>query len=143
MSNGLPQGASASSEGSTTPAGASGGAACRVDAPGLRVTVAYSPAARECHEWTLCLEEGATVLQALRASGLAAAFPALDPATAAVGVWGRAAPLDQRLRDRDRVEIYRPLSVDPKRARRERFRAQGSRTAGLFADKKAGAKAGS
>ena len=113
-----------------------------MSAPKLRVTVAYSPAARECHEWALCLEEGATVQHALHASGLAAAFPALDVAAAAVGIWGRAARLDQRLRERDRVEIYRPLRVDPKRARRERFRTQGSRTAGLFADKKAGAKAG-
>ena len=108
----------------------------------MRVTVVYSPAARECHEWELCLDEGATVLDALHASGLAAAYPALDLATAALGVWGRAAPADQRLHERDRVEVYRPLSVDPKLARRERFRRQGSRTTGLFADRKAGAKAG-
>lgn len=127
-----PQGAQASQE-----------AACLMSARKLRVTVVYSPAARECHEWTLCLEEGATVLHALRASGLAAAFPGLDFAAAAVGVWGRAARLDQPLRERDRVEIYRSLIVDPKRARRERFRRQGSRTAGLFANRKAGAKAGS
>ena len=79
---------------------------------------------------------------ALDASGLRAAFPSLDPDAMAVGVWGRAAPLDQGLLERDRVEIYRPLLVDPKTARRERFRAQGVRAAGLFAKKNAGKKAG-
>jgi putative ubiquitin-RnfH superfamily antitoxin RatB of RatAB toxin-antitoxin module len=40
------------------------------------------------------------------------------------------------------VEIYRPLRVDPKVARRERFVKQGARTAGLFVKKRPGAKAG-
>jgi putative ubiquitin-RnfH superfamily antitoxin RatB of RatAB toxin-antitoxin module len=44
--------------------------------------------------------------------------------------------LEQRVRDGDRIEIYRPLKVDPKVARRERFRKQGSRSAGLFARKR-------
>ncbi|MDH5708755.1 MAG: RnfH family protein, partial [Hylemonella sp.] len=48
----------------------------------------------------------------------------------------------QVLRDLDRVELYRPLKVDPKVARRERFARQGARGAGLFASKRAGAKAG-
>lgn len=109
----------------------------------MRVTVAYSPAPREVREWELDLEEGATVSQALRASGLATEFPALDLESAALGVWGRKAVPGQRLRERDRVEVYRPLQVDPKLARRERFRRQGSRAAGLFAKKKAGSGAGS
>jgi uncharacterized protein len=46
------------------------------------------------------------------------------------------------LGDRDRVEIYRPLQVDPKMARRERFRRQGARAAGLFARKREGGKPG-
>jgi putative ubiquitin-RnfH superfamily antitoxin RatB of RatAB toxin-antitoxin module len=108
----------------------------------LRVTVAYSPGPRECHEWPVCLEEGATVMQALLASGLATACPDLDLAAAGIGVWSRPAQPDQPLRDRDRIEVYRPLQVDPKVARRERFRKQGARAAGLFAGKKAGAKAG-
>ena len=85
---------------------------------------------------------GATVLQALQASGLAAAFPDLDLREAGVGIWGRKARLEQLLRDRDRVEVYRPLMVDPKLARRERFRKQGARAAGLFARKRPGAKPG-
>ena len=58
------------------------------------------------------------------------------------GIWGRKARLQQLLRDGDRVELYRPLQVDPKVARRERFARQGARAAGLFAKKRAGAKAG-
>jgi putative ubiquitin-RnfH superfamily antitoxin RatB of RatAB toxin-antitoxin module len=84
------------------------------------------------------LADGGTVLQALQASGLQAEFPELDLNSAAVGVWARQARLDQVLRDQDRVEVYRPLKIDPKLARRERFRKQGVRSAGLFARKKNG-----
>lgn len=106
------------------------------------VTVVYSPRPREVREWLLELPPGAIVGQALRASGLAAEFPLLDLDTAAIGVWGRPARMNQPLRDRDRVEVCRPLQVDPKVARRERFRSQGSRTAGLFSKKRPGAKSG-
>jgi putative ubiquitin-RnfH superfamily antitoxin RatB of RatAB toxin-antitoxin module len=102
----------------------------------FRVTVLYSPAPREVHEWPVVLAPGATVLQALQACGLQAAFPELDLHHAVVGVWGRKARLDQVVRESDRIEIYRPLKVDPKLARRERFRKQGVRAAGLFARKK-------
>jgi uncharacterized protein len=108
----------------------------------LRVTVLYSPAPRTVHEWAISLPPGATVFQALEASGLREAFPGVDLRSAMVGVWGRKARLEQALRDDDRVEIYRPLEVDPKLARRERFRKQGARAAGLFARKRNGAKPG-
>ena len=108
----------------------------------MSVTVLYSPAAREVREWELMLPPGATVRQALEASGVAPLLADADLASIAVGVWGHKARLDQVLRDRDRVEIYRPLLVDPKLARRERFRSQGVRAAGLFARKKPGAGPG-
>lgn len=108
----------------------------------IRVTVLYSPAPREVREWALALAPGATVLQALEASGLPALAPELDLRHAAVALWGRGAAQEARLRDGDRVEVLRPLQVDPKVARRERFRKQGSRTAGLFAGKPAGAGRG-
>jgi len=59
-----------------------------------------------------------------------------------VGVWGRRGSLDQTLRPDDRVEVYRPLTVDPKQARRARFREQGARSAGLFAKRRPGSKSG-
>jgi putative ubiquitin-RnfH superfamily antitoxin RatB of RatAB toxin-antitoxin module len=102
----------------------------------IRAVVLYSPAPREVHEWPVVLAPGSTVLQALQACGLQATFPEIDLRSALVGVWGRKAGLQQVLRDGDRVEIYRPLKVDPKLARRERFRKQGVRAAGLFARRK-------
>lgn len=108
----------------------------------IEVTVAYSPTAREVREIVLRLPPETTVAQALRASGLDALYPDLDWPAAAVGIWGRKAGQDQLLRDKDRVEIYRPLRVDPKVARRERFAKQGARTTGLFARQRPGAKTG-
>lgn len=105
----------------------------------MRVTVAHSPAPRQVREQVLELPAGATALQALEAAGLAAEY---GKGGLALAVWGRKAVPGQVLRERDRVEILRPLKVDPKVARRERFRKQGARAAGLFAKKRAGAKPG-
>lgn len=109
----------------------------------IQVTVLYSPGAREIHEWKLSLPAGATLLQALHASGLGQSVPDAEIAGLPVGVWGHKARLDHVLRECDRVEIYRPLQIDPKLARRERFRKQGVRAAGLFARPKADKTAGS
>lgn len=108
----------------------------------VSVTVAYAPAAREVREICVHLPAGSTVRQAIEASGLCALFPQLDLSGGAVGIAGRKVPLDQVLREHDRVEIWRPLQVDPKLARRERFGRQGARTAGLFAQRRPGGKAG-
>lgn len=110
--------------------------------PAISVTVMYSPQARTVHVWGLVLPAGATVLQALQASGLPEVWPDIDLGSVVTGVWGRKATLDQPLREHDRVEVYRPLTVDPKLARRERFRKQGARAAGLFARKRDGSKPG-
>jgi putative ubiquitin-RnfH superfamily antitoxin RatB of RatAB toxin-antitoxin module len=112
------------------------------DVPPLLVTVAYSPEPREVRQWPVRLSPGATVLDALRASGMAGDFPALQISSMTVGVWGKKAAHDQLLADGDRVEVCRPLRVDPKVARRERFRLQGTRSAGLFASRRPGAKPG-
>jgi putative ubiquitin-RnfH superfamily antitoxin RatB of RatAB toxin-antitoxin module len=58
------------------------------------------------------LEPGATVRSALLAAGM--------PLDQAVGIYGCRVTLDARLADGDRVEIYRPLRLDPKEARRRR-----------------------
>ena len=108
----------------------------------VQVTVVYSPHARDVREVTLQLMASSTVFQALQGSGLLQQFPAIDLQTSLIGIWGRKVSLNQSLRENDRVEIYRSLTVDPKVARRERFAKQGARTAGLFSQKRAGAKAG-
>jgi putative ubiquitin-RnfH superfamily antitoxin RatB of RatAB toxin-antitoxin module len=64
------------------------------------------------------LPDGCTVEDAIRASGLAEEFPEIDPAR--VGIYGKTVPAGTALRDRDRVEIYRPLRADPKEVRRTR-----------------------
>lgn len=58
------------------------------------------------------------------------------------GVWGKPVAPGRVLVQGDRLELYRPLTVDPKVARRERFVRQGAKTAGLFAKRRPGAKAG-
>jgi uncharacterized protein len=69
------------------------------------------------------LREGATARDALLASGLLEQCAELDPATATYGVFGHVVPPDHVLQDGDRVEIYRPLKVDPRAARRARAKS--------------------
>ncbi|MDO9469031.1 MAG: RnfH family protein [Thiobacillus sp.] len=66
------------------------------------------------------LTEGATVEDAIRASGVLEAFPEIDLAKNKVGIFSKLVKLDETVRDRDRVEIYRPLIADPKEVRRKR-----------------------
>ena len=99
------------------------------DAGMLRVEVVYCAAPGQADVVPLQLPAGATVADALRASGLPQRHAlVLDGLN--VGIWGRAvqAP-DALLRDRDRVEIYRPLQVDPKEARRQRYQHQRRKSA--------------
>lgn len=93
--------------------------------PRLAIEVVYSPAAGQVDHVELALPPGATVHDAVLASGVLERHP--SAADAELGVWGRLAPAQQPLRDRDRVELYRPLTVDPKEARRLRYRGQGGR----------------
>jgi sulfur carrier protein len=83
------------------------------------------------------------VLQALAQSlGLDAAALQAVVDDGRIGVWGKPVTADRALVEGDRLEVYRPLTVDPKVARRQRFVRQGAKTAGLFAKKRPGAKAG-
>lgn len=108
----------------------------------LDVSLLYSPGPRQVREWHLTVPSGSTVAQAIAASGILAEFPDLGRGRLSVGIWGQKTSLRQVLKQHDRLEIYRPLRVDPKIARRERFSKQGVKKSGLFAKKRAGAKAG-
>lgn len=111
----------------------------------LNITFMVAPSPRVVHERHISLPVGATVAQALQASGLVNDHADLDLNNSALwtlGIWGRQTTLNHVLRDLDRVELYRPLTVDPKVARRERFQKQGTQRAGLFAKRREGAKAG-
>ncbi|MBS0293165.1 MAG: RnfH family protein [Proteobacteria bacterium] len=103
----------------------------------LHVTVSASLRPSEVREWQLQLPEGASVADALRACGIDAQGAGLS-----CGIWGREAAAQDRLLEGDRVECCRPLTVDPKLARRQRFANQGARTAGLFAKRRSGSKQG-
>ena len=111
----------------------------------MQITVMYSPAPRRVHERVLSLDPGITVLHAIEQSGLLDECPEIDlsqPEAFTVCIWGKKTTPDHLVRDLDRVEICRPLTVDPKVARRERFQKQGTRGAGLFAKRRPGAKPG-
>lgn len=86
----------------------------------IDIEVAYAlPARQELVH--LSLPEGATVGQAIEASGLLERYPEIEPGKAnKIGVFAKLAKLDTPLRERDRVEIYRPLIADPKAVRRKR-----------------------
>lgn len=89
----------------------------------VRVEVVYSAAARQVELVALDLPAASSVGDALRASGLIERH-GLAAGALQCGVWGRRCVTTQALRDGDRVEIYRLLTVDPKQARRLRYKAQ-------------------
>ena len=83
----------------------------------LSIEVVYALPGRKVLR-RVALPEGSTLADAIRASGLAGEFPEIGSARA--GIYGKPAAADSVLRDRDRVEIYRPLRADPKEVRRKR-----------------------
>ena len=103
----------------------------------LTVEVVYCPRPGECDRVELKLPAGSTMDQALQASGLLSRHR-LTAEGLRAGVWCKAKPGDTALRDGDRIEVYRELTVDPKEARRLRYK--GKRTAGKASEAgKAGA----
>lgn len=88
----------------------------------ISVEVCYSPRAGVVERVLLRLPAGSTLAQALAASGLASRHPEVN--TLDCGIWGRKATPETVLRERDRVEAWRPLVVDPKEARRQRYKGQ-------------------
>lgn len=87
----------------------------------MRIEVAYAlPQAAVSRTYEL--PAWATVEDALRAATADRAFAGIDLAHAPVGIFGLPVRREQRLHEGDRVEIYRPLAVDPKAARRARVK---------------------
>ena len=68
----------------------------------------------------LSLPIGTTARQAVELSGIIGIFPEIDLSKNKLGIFGKLVGADAVLRNRDRVEIYRPLIVDPKERRRRR-----------------------
>jgi putative ubiquitin-RnfH superfamily antitoxin RatB of RatAB toxin-antitoxin module len=118
----------------------------------VHVTLCWSLSARHVQEMSLQVPEGSTVeavlnlgmaqwqQSQLQSQGDAVALsslPFLQP-----GIWGRKTTWGHSVQAGDRIELYRPLQVDPKVARRQRFKRQGKGRTGLFAKRKSGSAAG-
>ena len=88
----------------------------------MQVEVCYlAPGIQDCR--TLQLPSGSTLEEAVHASGLLAQHAAIDLKQHKVGIWNKVVSLQTVLREQDRVEIYRPLTADPKLVRRQRVAA--------------------
>lgn len=92
------------------------------DGPGMEVSVAYATPERQ-RVIALEVSSGTTAIEAVRLSGILAEFPQIDMDQARLGVFGRRVTPDHVLGPGDRVEVYRPLTADPKSVRRERAKA--------------------
>jgi len=92
----------------------------------LSVEVVYAAAPHDVRSVEMRLRPGATLADALRESRLLDGLAAHEVDALKASVWGRVAPLDAALRDGDRVELTRGLLVDPKEARRQRYRRDGA-----------------
>ncbi|MSQ65019.1 MAG: RnfH family protein [Limnohabitans sp.] len=109
----------------------------------MSIEIVLSLAPRQLHSFEWEQSPAATVEQALMyLHSRSPDFAAQSDQDWQTAVWGKLVDSAHPLKDGDRLEVLRPLRVDPKVARRERFQKQGAKTAGLFAKRRAGAKPG-
>jgi putative ubiquitin-RnfH superfamily antitoxin RatB of RatAB toxin-antitoxin module len=115
--------------------------------PMIQITLCWSLQPRQVQEHAMQVPEGSTV-QSLMAHVLAADLPQVPAPDLAQlpfmhpGIWGHKVAWKAKVQDGDRIELYRELKVDPKVARRQRFKRQGKGRTGLFANRKSGSAAG-
>jgi putative ubiquitin-RnfH superfamily antitoxin RatB of RatAB toxin-antitoxin module len=118
--------------------------------PTIEVTLCWSLGPRHVQELKLRVPIGSTVEEALDLCIAQWLEVSPSPDTVALsslkfqqpGIWCRKVPWTQLVKADDRIELYRPLRVDPKVARRQRFKRQGKGRTGLFANRKSGSAAG-
>ncbi len=85
----------------------------------ISVEVTYATAEKQSL-LTIEISEGATVKEAVEQSGILILYPDIDPDQQKVGIFSKQVSWDHILQAGDRIEIYRPLIIDPKTARRTR-----------------------
>lgn len=87
----------------------------------LNVEVAYARPERQ-EILKVRVPKGTSVSEAVKLSGISDVFPEIDPNTIDMGIFGKVIknPDAHELREGDRVELYRPLKIDPKQARLNR-----------------------
>jgi putative ubiquitin-RnfH superfamily antitoxin RatB of RatAB toxin-antitoxin module len=95
------------------------------DAP-LQIEVAYAEPQRAIVK-TFRLAPQSQVADAMRLAALDPDFSGVDLENSALGIFGRVVRTDHQLKDGDRIEIYRPLTADPKTARRARAKSARQR----------------
>lgn len=85
----------------------------------IHIEVVYALA----HEQTLLkldVPAGTTLIEGVKLSGIANKYPEIDLAKSKFGIFSKLSKADVVLREKDRIEIYRPLIADPKEVRRKR-----------------------
>lgn len=93
----------------------------------LRIEVVYALPERQCL-LAVTVDAACSALEAVRRSGILDEFPEIDLNGAVLGIWGRVfEDAAAALRDGDRIEIYRPLQIDPKAVRQARAEARATR----------------
>jgi uncharacterized protein len=94
----------------------------------MKVSVVYATPKRQA-VLTIDLPDGATVQQALDKSGILGQFPEIDLTTQKVGIYNKVTALDVVVEDGARIEIYRPITCDPKTVKRRAAPAKDGETA--------------
>ncbi len=82
----------------------------------IRVEVAYASPAKQ-NVIAVEVSEVSTIADAILQSGILQEFPEINLSKAKIGVFGKLVTLQTQIQDGDRIEIYRPLIIDPKQAR--------------------------
>ncbi len=83
----------------------------------MKIKVVYATPQRQAVV-NVELADGGTVQQAIERSGLLVRFPEIDLTQQKVGIYGKVAALDAAVEDGARIEIYRPITADPKTVKR-------------------------
>ncbi|WP_404365062.1 RnfH family protein [Marinobacter sp.] len=93
----------------------------------MKIEVAYATPEKQ-KILALDVPEGTSAKEAVLQSGITDVFPEIDPETIDMGIFGKVikTPQSHPLRDGDRVELYRPLKIDPKQARLNRAKKKAS-----------------
>lgn len=87
----------------------------------ITIEVAYATPKRQLI-LSVDVSTGTTMVEAVRASGILREFPEIDLASVKMGVWGKTEkdPATRIMQTGERIEVYRPLLIDPKEARKNR-----------------------
>ncbi|MDX1519134.1 MAG: RnfH family protein [Gammaproteobacteria bacterium] len=90
----------------------------------ITIEVCYALPEKQ-YSYTLTVPEGTNVAAAIRQSGVLDECPEIDLDKNSIGIFSEACSPDDLVKPGDRIEIYRPLKIDPKEARRHRAMKRG------------------